>query len=151
MTFDFQKKILSTQKKITYGSCRGLQRDMSPFSADQLRPRTYMSPNAGGGLELRGSEYSCTQEPKEIWRSDSIFNLWFLGRKKVLPTVYRSNVFLLLYLQKAYSPGYLLCKVPMCSYFCTCRKHIAQDTGFASHSWALISVFIAHPFGSLLI
>ncbi len=39
-----------------------------------------MSPNAGGGGELRGSanEHSCTVQkgPNKLWRSNSIFNLW---------------------------------------------------------------------------
>ncbi len=40
---------------------------------------SYMSPNAGGGGELRGSQPVSTavyRSPNIHWRSDSIFNLW---------------------------------------------------------------------------
>ncbi len=39
-----------------------------------------MSPNAGGGGELRGLRQwvqQCTWSPNKLWRSNSIFNLWF--------------------------------------------------------------------------
>ncbi len=128
------RKNLQALKKII--SCRGLQRDVV-YLGWPIAPKygTYMSPNAGGGLELRGSEYSCTQDcdrsPKILWRFNSIFNQQVFGRMEVLPTVQGT--------------------VTMFSYYCTCRKHIAQDTGFAFHNWTLISVFIAHSFGGLLI
>ncbi len=36
---------------------------------------SYMSPNAGRGGELRGSQL-CTWSPNKFWRSNSIFNLY---------------------------------------------------------------------------
>ncbi len=30
----------------------------------------------GGGCGVSANEYSCTQEPRETWRSNSIFHLW---------------------------------------------------------------------------
>ncbi len=45
---------------------------------------SYMSPNAGGGGELRGlSQWVqlCAWSPNELWRSNSIFNLWQMQRR----------------------------------------------------------------------
>ncbi len=59
---------------------RGLQTDVV-YLGWPIAP-SYMSPNAGeGGGELRSlSQWVqlCTWSPNKLWRSNSIFNLWFM-------------------------------------------------------------------------
>ncbi len=54
----------------------GGYKEMSSIFFFLLIATTYMSSNARGGGGVAGSQplYSCTQEPKKIWRSNSIFN-----------------------------------------------------------------------------
>ncbi len=51
-------------------------KEMSSILADQQRPRKRAHMRGeGGSCGVSASEYSCTQEPKKLWRSNSIFNL----------------------------------------------------------------------------
>ncbi len=54
----------------------GLQKDV--FYLGWPTASSYMSPNAGGGggCGASANEYSCTQGPNKLWRSNAIFNQW---------------------------------------------------------------------------
>jgi hypothetical protein len=49
-----------------------------------------MSPNGRGGCGVSANENSCahhvTWSPSKLWRSNSIFNLWFQANGKAWPT-----------------------------------------------------------------
>ncbi len=49
-----------------------------------------MSPNpwgGGGGCGVSANEYSCTQEPNKLRRSNTIFNIWSHYKSTVLSNV----------------------------------------------------------------
>jgi hypothetical protein len=80
--------LVSAQLKSTYCIMRiqrrGLQGDVVNDLSWPIAP-SYMSPNAGGGEEglrgLRQWEQLCAWSLNKLWRSISIFNLWFSGTK----------------------------------------------------------------------
>ncbi len=72
---------------ISYIIPRGLQRDLV-YLGWPTAP-SYMSPNAGGGGELRGSHpmsmsTAVHRSPNKLWRSTTLFNLWVFLMSKCL-------------------------------------------------------------------
>jgi hypothetical protein len=92
----------------TLGSTGGYK-EISSISADQKRSRIWV-PMRGdwGGCGISSNEYSCahhlTWSPNKLWRSTSIFNLWFTSSHYRYPFTSFSPTMHHNYLQK-----YLFC------------------------------------------
>jgi hypothetical protein len=70
---------------LTIHAMRGLQRDVV-YLGWPIAP-SYMSPNAGGGRELRGFSqwvHLFTRSRNRLWRSNTILNLYMPYKKKCL-------------------------------------------------------------------
>ncbi len=79
------KQYCTTGGGTVYSSRLGLQRDVV-YLDWPIKP-SYMSPNAGvgggrGGCGVSANEYSCIhRSPNKLWRSNSLFYLWFTQRQ----------------------------------------------------------------------